>query len=278
MILDGFMVAKKIREEVKNKVELLKQKNIYPKLVVIQIGKNIASEIYLRNKKSACEEVGILFEEMYFDENTKEDEIISTIERLNSDLLVHGILIQSPLPKKFDSNKFFNLVSEEKDVDGFCNINTSKLYHNQDGFKPCTALGVIRLLKEYNIPISGKHVVILGRSNIVGKPLALLFLQEDATVTIIHSKTINKENLIKQADILVSAIGKPQIIKSSMIKKNAVIVDVGINYLNKKIVGDVDFDDVKQKSSFITPVPKGIGPMTIAMLLLNVVTSASDKI
>ncbi len=278
MILDGFMVAKKIREEVKNKVELLKQKNIYPKLVAIQIGKNIASEIYLRNKKSACEEVGILFEEMYFDENTKEDEIISTIERLNSDLLVHGILIQSPLPKKFDSNKFFNLVSEEKDVDGFCNINTSKLYHNQDGFKPCTALGVIRLLKEYNIPISGKHVVILGRSNIVGKPLALLFLQEDATVTIIHSKTINKENLIKQADILVSAIGKPQIIKSSMIKKNAVIVDVGINYLNKKIVGDVDFDDVKQESSFITPVPKGIGPMTIAMLLLNVVTSASDKI
>lgn len=277
MILDGYSVAKKIRKELKDKALLLQEKNIFPKLVVIQIGNDEASALYIRNKKIACEEVGIIFEEIHFSEEVNERELEIKIEQLNNDKSVHGILIQSPLPNHFDKNRIFNLVSDKKDVDGFTDVNIAKLYRFQNGYVPCTALGIIRLLKEYQISLSGKHVVIAGRSNIVGKPLAMLFLQENATVTIIHSKTLNKENIMKEADILVSAIGKPKIINASMVKENAIVIDVGINFLDKKIVGDVDFEDVASKASYITPVPKGVGPMTVAMLLENVIDSATNN-
>lgn len=278
MILDGYSVAKKIRKDLKNKALLLQEKNIFPKLVVIQIGNDEASALYIRNKKIACEEVGIIFEEIHFSEEVNERELEIKIEQLNNDKSVHGILIQSPLPNHLDKNRIFNLVSDKKDVDGFTDVNIAKLYRSEECYVPCTALGIIRLLKEYQIPLSGKHVVIAGRSNMVGKPLALLFLQENATVTIVHSKSLNKEKIMKEADILVSAIGKPKIINSSMVKENAVVIDVGINFLDKKIVGDVDFGDVVSKASYITPVPKGVGPMTVAMLLENVIDSATNNI
>lgn len=274
IILDGYSVAKKIRKELKNKVLLLQEKNIFPKLVVIQIGNDEASALYIRNKKIACEEVGIIFEEIHLSDKVNERELEIKIEQLNNDKSVHGILIQSPLSNHLDKNRIFNLVSDKKDVDGFTDVNIAKLYRSQNGYVSCTALGIIRLLKEYQISLSGKHVVIAGRSNIVGKPLALLFLQENATVTIIHSKTLNKENIMTEADILVSAIGKPKTINASMVKENAIVIDVGINFLDKKIVGDVDFRDVVSKASYITPVPKGVGPMTVAMLLENVVIAA----
>lgn len=274
MILDGYNVAKKIRKELKDKVKLLQERNIFPKLVVIQIGNDEASSLYIRNKKNACEEVGVLFEEIHFSKEVTEQELEIKIEQLNNDESVHGILIQSPLPSHLDKNRIFNLVSAEKDVDGFTDINIAKLYRFQACFIPCTAKGVIRLLKEYKIPISGKNVVIAGRSNIVGKPLAMLFLQENATVTILHSKSLNKEKIMYQADILVSAIGKPKIINASMVKENAVVIDVGINFVDQKIVGDVDFQNVALKASYITPVPKGVGPMTVAMLLENVIEAA----
>lgn len=271
MILDGYNVAKKIRKELKNKVKLLQEKNIFPKLVIIQIGNDEASSLYIRNKKIACEEVGILLEEVHFKEEVSEKKVKIKIEQLNNDNSIHGILIQSPLPSHLDKDKIFNLVNEKKDVDGFTDSNIAKLYRSHAGFVPCVSLGIIRLLKEYQIPISGKNVVILGRSSTVGKPLALQFLQENATVTIIHSKSINKEKIMKEADILVSAIGKPKTINASMIKENAIVIDVGINFLDKKIVGDVDFEEVSLKASYITPVPKGVGPMTVAMLLENVI-------
>lgn len=276
MILDGYNLAKKIRKELESKVMLLQEKNIFPKLVVIQIGNDEASALYIRNKKNACEEVGIIFEEIHFSGEVTEVELKIKIEELNNDESVHGILIQSPLPNHLDKNRIFNLVIAKKDVDGFNDINIAKLYCFQACFIPCTAKGVIRLLKEYQIPISGRQVVIAGRSNIVGKPLVLLFLQENATVTIVHSKSLNKERIMKEADILVSAIGKPKIINSSMVKDNAVVIDVGINFLDKKIVGDVDFEEVASKASYITPVPKGVGPMTVAMLLENVIVAATN--
>lgn len=277
MILDGYSVAKKIRKELKDKVKLLQEKNIFPKLAIIQIGDDRASKLYIRNKKRACEEVGIIFKEINLSDKVNERELKIKIEQLNNDKSIHGILIQSPLPSHLDKNKIFNLVSDKKDVDGFTDVNIAKLYRSQNGYVSCTALGIIRLLKEYKISLYDKHVVIANRSNIVGKPLALLFLQENATVTIIHSKSLNKEKIMSEADILVSAIGKPRIIKSSMVKENAIVIDVGINFLDKKIVGDVDFGDVVSKASYITPVPKGVGPMTVAMLLENVIDSATNN-
>lgn len=278
MILDGYSLAKQIRKNLKQEVEVLKKNNIFPKLAIIQVGENASSDIYLKNKKVACNEVGILFEEYKFNTPTTKQQLKKEIDRLNKDVTIHGILIQHPLPSNLDEIEIFNMIDSKKDVDGFTIDNILKLYNNsQNGLVPCTPLGIIRLLNEYQIPIEGKHVVIVGRSNIVGKPLAMLFLQENATVTILHSKSQHKKEIMKSADILVSAIGCPKFITEDMINKNAIVIDVGINYINGKVVGDVDFENVKQKVQYITPVPKGVGPMTVAMLLENVIKATKEN-
>lgn len=279
MILDGYSLAKKIRENLKREVDALKENNIFPKLAIIQVGENASSAIYLKNKKAACNEVGILFEEYRFNTFITKQQLKKEIDKLNKDDTIYGILIQHPLPSNFDEIEIFNMVDSRKDVDGFTFDNILKLYNNsQNGLVPCTPLGIIRLLKEYQISIEGKRVVIVGRSRIVGKPLAMLFLQENATVTILHSKSQHKKEIMKCADILVSAIGHPKFITEDMVNKNATIIDVGINYINGKIVGDVDFEKVCQKVQYITPVPKGVGPMTIAMLLENVIKATKKSI
>lgn len=276
MILDGEDISKKIKEELKKEVLKLKREGIYPKLVVLQVGDNESSKTYVRNKRKACEEVGILQEEILLAKDTKEETVLKEIKKLNEDPTVHGILIQSPLPKHLEETKMFNEVSTFKDVDGFTYANIGKNTYKKECLTACTPSGIITLLKEYNIPIKGAHVVILGRSNIVGKPLFNLFLNEDATVTILHSKSKNIQNLTSQADILVSAIGKPKFVKENMVKQNAVVIDVGINIVDGHIVGDVDFASVSKKASYITPVPKGIGPMTVAMLLKNVIKASKS--
>lgn len=275
-ILDGKSLAQKIRFELKDKVDLLKEKNIQPKLAVIMVGGDSSSKIYVRNKSRACEEIGIAYEEFLLDENIGMKELIDLINKLNNREDVNGILLQSPIPQHLDINEAIKAISPKKDVDGFHPINIGKLVLNQDGFVSCTPYGIIRLLEEYNIEIEGKKAVVIGRSNIVGKPMMLSLLNKNATVTICHSKTRNLEEITKEADILVCAIGKPKYIKESFVKDGAVVIDVGINRDPEtgKIAGDVDFETVSKKASYITPVPGGVGPMTIAMLMENVVKAA----
>ena len=274
IIMDGKALSKKIREQVKENVDSLKQKNIFPKLAVIMVGEDPASKVYVRNKSKACFDTGIEYEEFLLDENTSMEELLKVINELNERKDVHGILLQSPIPKPLDIYAAFEAIDYRKDVDGFHPINIGRLTLNKQTFISCTPHGVMKLLEEYNINLKGANVVILGRSNIVGKPLAQCLLNEDATVTICHSKTKNIEEITKNADIVISAIGKPKFVMADMIKENAVVIDVGINRLETGIVGDVDFEEVKNKASYITPVPGGVGPMTIAMLLHNVVIAA----
>lgn len=274
IIMDGKELSKKISEQTKKEVNKLKQKNIFPKLAVIMIGKNPASEIYIKNKNKACLSTGIEYEEIILDENTSMDELLKVIQELNERKDIHGILLQSPIPKPLDIYTAFKTIDYRKDVDGFHPINIGRLVLNRKTFISCTPLGVMKLLKEYNINLKGANVVILGRSNIVGKPLAQCLLNEDATVTICHSKTKNIEEITKKADIVISAIGQPKLVRANMIKEGAVVIDIGINRLSNGIVGDVDFEEVSKKASYITPVPGGVGPMTIAMLLHNVVIAA----
>lgn len=276
VILDGKETARKIREGLKEKVIELKKNNIIPKLAVIMVGEDPASVIYVRNKSKACEDVGIEFEEYILKETTTQKELLDLIKKLNEDKNLHGILLQSPIPKHLNIDEAFETISQEKDVDGFNPINVGKLALGQETFVSCTPLGVIKLLEEYNIEIEGKNAVIIGRSNIVGKPMLQCLLNKNATVTICHSKTKNLSDITKNADILVSAIGKPKLVTKDMVKKGAVVIDVGINRNEQgKVCGDVDFDEVKDVASYITPVPGGVGPMTIAMLMNNVVKSAS---
>jgi methylenetetrahydrofolate dehydrogenase (NADP+)/methenyltetrahydrofolate cyclohydrolase len=236
------------------------------------VGNDKSSQIYVKNKSLACQNVGIEFDEFLLDENTTEYELLELINKLNYDKTVNGILLQSPVPKHININKAFALISPEKDVDGFNPINIGNFIIGEDCFIPCTPYGIMRLLKEYQISLEGKNAVIMGRSNIVGKPMIQCLLSQNATVTVCHSKTQNIANIVKNADIVISAIGKPNFITENMIKDGAVVIDVGINRLqNGKIVGDVEFENVEKKASFITPVPGGVGPMTIAMLLENVV-------
>ena len=278
-ILDGKELSKKIREQLKVEVDELKQKGIIPKLAVIMVGDNSASQVYVRNKSKACEKTGIEFEEFIFDENITEQELLDTIEKLNKDESIHGILVQSPVPRHIDANKAFGTISPEKDVDGFHPINVGNLCIGKDCFISCTPFGIVRILEEYNIETEGKEAVILGRSNIVGKPMIQCMLNKNATVTVCHSKTKNIEEITKRADILIAAIGKERFVKKDMVKDGAVIIDVGINRLEDgSIVGDVDFENVSDKASYITPVPGGVGPMTIAMLLNNVVKAAKSKL
>lgn len=273
-IMDGKALSKKIREQVKEEVDRLKQKNIFPKLAVVMVGEDPASKVYVRNKSKACSDTGIEYEEFLLDENTSMDELLKVIKELNERKDVHGILLQSPIPKPLDIYTAFETIDFRKDVDGFHPINIGRLTLKRQTFISCTPHGVMKLLEEYNINLKGANVVILGRSNIVGKPLAQCLLNEDATVTICHSKTKNIEEITKNADILISAIGKPKFVTADMIKEGAVVIDVGINRLETGIVGDVDFEEISKKASYITPVPGGVGPMTIAMLLHNVVIAA----
>lgn len=278
VIIDGREVAKKIKEELKEKVNELKEKGIYPKLAVIMIGKDEASEIYVRNKSRDCDYVGIEYEEFFLEENITMETLLNLIDELNKRDDIHGILLQSPIPEHLDIRKAFNKIDYRKDVDGFNPINVGKLLIGEDTFIPCTPLGVIKLLEEYNIQIEGKNAVVIGRSNIVGKPLSQYLLNKDATVTVCHSKTKNLKEITSKADILISAVGKPKVITRDMVKENAVIIDVGINRTpDGKIVGDVDYDNLLDKVSYITPVPGGVGQMTRAMLINNIIKAAEGK-
>ena len=276
-IINGKELAANIRKELKKEVEELKKKAIYPKLAVIMVGDDKASKVYVKSKSNACEEIGIEYEEFLLDENTTMEQLLNLIYKLNEDEKVHGILLQSPVPKHLDINMAFKEIKTEKDVDGFNPINVGKLSLNQDCFVSCTPYGIIKMLEAYNIPIEGENAVIIGRSNIVGKPLMQCLLNKNATVTICHSKTKNIEETTKRADIVIAALGKPNFVNANMVKEGAVVIDVGINRMEDgKIIGDVNFEDVSKKASYITPVPGGVGPMTVAMLMHNVVKAAKD--
>lgn len=272
--LDGKELSKKIRAQVKMDVEKLKKEGVNPKLAVIMVGDDSASKVYVRNKSKACEEVGIDFEEFLLNSDVKMDELLSLIEKLNKRDDIHGILLQSPIPEHLDIYKAFETIDFRKDVDGFNPINIGRLTLNRQTFISCTPHGIIKILDEYGIEIKGANAVIIGRSNIVGKPLAQCLLNRDATVTICHSKTKDLPEITKTADILISAVGKAKFVTSDMIKQGVVIIDVGINRTETGLVGDVDYERVFNKASYITPVPGGVGPMTIAMLLHNTVIAA----
>lgn len=269
-IINGKEIAGEIRANLKKEIA---EKNLKPGLAIIMVGNNPASEIYVRNKRKACTEIGIKEELYQYSEFVKEEEIINCIIRLNSDPHIHGIIVQSPLPKHLDEDKIMNYIIPAKDVDGFGISSLGYLASNEETFISATPYGIIKLLEYKNIAIAGKNIVIIGRSKIVGRPLALALLNRDATVTIAHSKTQNLSEITKRADILIVAIGKPEFITSADIKEGAVIIDVGINRVDGKVVGDVDFASCSKKAAYITPVPGGVGPMTIAMLLTNVVES-----
>lgn len=278
-IINGKELSKKIKKELKEKVKELKEKGINPKLAVIMVGDDAGSQVYVRNKSKACEKVGIKFEEYLFDDKLQEKELLQLIEKLNLDDSVHGILLQSPVPKHIDINKAFRTISPDKDVDGFNPINVGNLSIGEDAFISCTPYGIVKMLEEYNIETVGKKAVILGRSNIVGKPMIQCMLNKNSTVTVCHSKTKDIEEEVKRADIVIAAIGKPKFVKAHMVKEGAVVIDVGINRLEDgTICGDVDYDEVSKKASYITPVPGGVGPMTIAMLLSNLVKAAKKSL
>ena len=242
------------------------------------VGSDSASQIYVRNKSKACDYIGIKFEEHLLPEETKQEELLNLIEELNNKKEINGILLQSPIPRNLDINEAFRKISPEKDVDGFHPVNVGKLVLGQDTFISCTPFGIMKILEEYNIDIEGKNAVVIGRSNIVGKPMSQCLLNKNATVTICHSKTKNLAEITKNADILVAAIGKPCFVTEDMVKPGAIVIDVGINRMEDgKLKGDVDFETVNQKASYITPVPGGVGPMTIAMLMTNVVKAAENQ-
>lgn len=277
-IINGKELAKNIRLELKNEVSKLKEKGIIPKLAVIMVGDDKASKVYVKNKSKACEEIGIEYEEFLLDENISMEKLLNLIEKLNNRKDINGILLQSPIPKNLNIDEAFNKIDYKKDVDGFNPVNVGKLVIGQDSFISCTPYGVIKMLENYNIPIEGKNVVIIGRSNIVGKPLMQCLLKKNATVTICHSKTKNISEITKKADILVAALGKAKFVTKEMVKEGAVVIDVGINRDESgKLVGDVDFEEVEKIASFITPVPGGVGPMTIAMLMSNVVKACKEQ-
>ena len=265
-LIDGKYVSEKCKEEIREKIRKL---DAIPGLAVIRIGEDEASKIYVRLKHKMCEELGINFMEHHLNENIMQDELISLIKDLNNDKNVNGILLQSPIPYHLNILEAFRTIAPEKDVDGFSPVNVGRLVQMQECFAPCTPVGVMRMLKEYNVEIEGKHAVVIGRSNIVGRPMAELLLNANATITICHSKTENLADIVKTADIVVVAIGKPKFVTADMVKDGAVVIDVGINRTENGLVGDVDFESVKEKASYITPVPGGVGPMTIAMLLEN---------
>ena len=271
-LIDGKELSKRIKEELKIEADKLKEKGIVPKLAVILVGDDSASKVYVKNKSKACNEVGVEFEEILLNSNTSMEKLLSIIDELNNRKDINGILLQSPIPKGLNIQEAFERIKWEKDVDGFNPINVGRLMIGQDTFISCTPYGIIKMLEACDIEIQGKNAVIIGRSNIVGKPLMQCLLNKNATVTICHSKTQKIKEITKTADILISAVGKINIVTADMVKDGAVVIDVGMNKNDKgKLVGDVDFEKVKEKASYITPVPGGVGPMTIAMLMNNVI-------
>lgn len=270
VIIDGKALSLKVKDNLKEKVkEYNTNNNRQITLAVVLVGENPASQVYVRNKITACEYVGIKSLAFYLSESSTENQVIDCVKSLSADNSVDGILVQLPLPKHIDEEKVLSCIPAEKDVDGFKAENIGKLAMNMTCTVACTPFGVIKMLKEYNIQLSGKRAVVLGRSNIVGKPLSMLLLNENCTVTVCHSKTVDLKNICLKADILVGAIGKPKFITADMVKKGAVVIDIGINRTENGLVGDVDFENVKEVASYITPVPGGVGPMTIAMLMEN---------
>ncbi|MEW8957977.1 MAG: bifunctional methylenetetrahydrofolate dehydrogenase/methenyltetrahydrofolate cyclohydrolase FolD [Moorella sp. (in: firmicutes)] len=274
-ILDGKQIAAAVREEVKAEVARLKERGVTPGLAVVLVGDDPASQVYVRNKHKACEEVGIYSEVHRLPAETTQEELLDLIKQLNNDHRIHGILVQLPLPEHINEKTVIDTIALEKDVDGFSPANVGNLVIGDRCFYPCTPHGCMVLLDKTGIDIKGKKAVVVGRSNIVGKPMAMMLLARHATVTICHSRTKNLAEECRQADILVAAVGKPEMITGDMIKEGAVVIDVGINRVGeKKLVGDVHFESAAQKASWITPVPGGVGPMTIAMLLKNTVEAA----
>lgn len=276
LLIDGKNISSIIKEELKEKVTHLKEQGIEITLAVIQVGSDPASSVYVGNKKKACEYIGIQSRSYELPETTSQEELLNLVKDLNEDIRVNGILVQLPLPKQIDEDIILQNITPEKDVDGFHPQNVGKLSIGQKGFLSCTPAGILQLLKRSNIEIEGKECVIIGRSNIVGKPMALLMLRENATVTICHSRTRNLKEIARRADILIVAIGKPKFVNREFVKPGAVVIDVGIHRMeNHKLCGDVDFDDVIDLVSAITPVPGGVGPMTIAMLMNNCVDATA---
>ena len=275
VIISGKEVSAKVRADVKAECELLKAKGIDPGLAVIIVGNDPASRVYVNNKKKACAEVGFLSEEYALPEDTTQEELLAIIEKLNNNPQINGILCQLPLPKHIDEKAIINSISPLKDVDAFHPSNVGKIMIGDYHFLPCTPAGVMELIHSAGIDVCGKKCVVIGRSNIVGKPMSMLLLHENGTVTICHSRTQNLAEICSKADILVAAVGKPKFVKADMVKAGAVVLDVGVNRdENGKLCGDVDFAEVEPKASYITPVPGGVGPMTIAMLMKNTLMAA----
>lgn len=272
--IDGREVAKKWKENAAQRAQALTKKGVTPHLAVIVAGDNPASQIYVRNKENACLRAGIRSTILRLPESCTQEELEGAVAALNADQSVHGILVQLPLPKGLDEARVLALIDPEKDVDGFHAMNTGKLMSGQPGFVPCTPLGVMKLLEAYNIPTRGRRAVVIGRSNIVGKPMAMLLLAADATVTVCHSKTENLADITRQADILVAAVGRANFVTGDMIKPGATVIDVGINRVDGALVGDVNAEEAAQKAAYLTPVPGGVGQMTIAMLLSNTLDAA----
>ena len=279
-IIDGKALSEKVLKEIeKEHSELEKKVGRKAGLAVIIVGENPASQIYVRNKIKACEKVGFHSETIRLDENITEENLLLEIEKLNNNSNIDGILVQLPIPKHIDGLKIINAISAEKDVDGFHTTNIGKMMiGDETGFLPCTPAGVVHMFEEYNIELEGKDVLVIGQSNIVGKPMTLLLIKKRATVQVCNSKTKNLSEKLQKADVVVAAAGSPKLVKASDVKEDVVVIDVGINRVDGKLCGDVDFEEVSKKASFITPVPGGVGPMTIAMLIKNTFKSYKQKI
>ena len=277
-IIDGKKIRDYNLDLMKEEIAALNCKGIYPCLAVIIVGSDPASRIYVNNKKAACEKIGIISKEYALPEETTTNELLNLIDKLNADDSVSGILCQMPVPKHIDSSAVLERIIPSKDVDCFHPYNVGKLAHGDGTLLPCTPWGMVKMLEYHNVEITGKHCVVIGRSDIVGKPMALLMLSKNATVTICHSKTQNLSEITKQADILVAAVGKANFVTADMVKEGAIVLDVGMNRdENGKLCGDVKFDEVEKISSMITPVPGGVGPMTITMLMKNTITAEKNK-
>lgn len=273
-ILDGAAMALEVEKELKQRVDALREKNVVLGLCVILVGNDPASQTYVANKEKACARLGIHSQTLRMGAETTQAELEASIERANEDEAIHGILVQLPLPAQLDEHRALALIRPEKDVDGFHAVNMGRLARGEDCVVACTPKGALHMLKAAGVPIAGKNAVVIGRSNIVGKPMALLLLQENATVTICHSRTEDLAEHTRRADILVAAVGKPRFVTADMVKEGAAVLDVGINRVNGKLCGDVDFEHVKEKAGWISPVPGGVGKMTIAMLMENTVSAA----
>lgn len=273
-MLDGAAMALEVEKELKQRVDALREKNVVPGLCVILVGNNPASQTYVANKEKACARLGIHSQTLRMGAETTQAELEAAIEGANEDEAIHGILVQLPLPAHLDEHRALALIRPEKDVDGFHAVNMGRLARGEDCVVACTPKGALHMLKAAGVPIAGKNAVVIGRSNIVGKPMALLLLQENATVTICHSRTENLAEYTRRADILVAAVGKPRFVTADMVKEGAAVLDVGINRVDGKLCGDVDFETVKEKAGWISPVPGGVGKMTIAMLMENTVSAA----